>query len=179
MKLILEAIKALFRKAESGISDLRTKVQTAQATADTATMKVTTAKKTADGAQKTADSAYSLASIALAEAKNGIRYYGINSTYVLRASKQTQLNVGEKTVLSEHPTPYNTAINNYNIGDVVTGYFSIYDANGEEKAINVNLTKVSVIALKGGTWVVVDDIAQYYEVVAKGSATSSTITRYV
>lgn len=177
MKLILEAIKALFRKVWVELAPLSSRITTAQNTASSASTKATKAQSRADEAYSTASTALSTANTANAEAAKGLRGYSVN--VFIKPKKQSLLNVGEETYLLEYPTSLGNCITSYKRGDSIYGsLLVVYDAAGASRGYQIDLTHTGS-ALKGGVWLTIDGTAQYYWVQIAHPNSTSYIARYV
>lgn len=176
MKLILQAIKALFRKVWAELAPLSARITTAQNTASSASTKATKAQSRADEAYSTASTALRTANDANSKANLGLRAYDFVG--FIKPRKNSLLDVGEQTALLEYPSNLGNLITLYKRGDRIYGaLLSIYSADGSSRAHQIELTHVGA-GLQGGVWATIDGTAQYYWVQIAHSSTSY-IARYV
>lgn len=173
MKLILQAIKALFRKLENNIQVLISHIDKQN---NDLTIKVSRVQKTAENAYDISYEARNMADSAWSEAISGIRCYDVVATAY--PSKTSQLDVGEETRLGEYSAAFAHAINTFKFGDIVRTDYCYYTKNGTRYATNVMLTHMGY-ALKGGDWAIVDGVSQYYEVQIGADSLNSYIRRFV
>lgn len=181
MKLILETIKALFRKVECSISDLRAYVDSkVRAESKKLTQRLGKVEILASDASYRAEDALNLAQQAKTEAAKGLRYYD-KTNFRAYPYKTSQLEVGERTSLVNYPEELASFLKTLKVGDVVEIRFVYYTAGGTMylNSVPITCTSASVGAGSGTTWVEVDGVAQCYEVKVSSDGLNSHIRRLV
>lgn len=177
MKLMLQAIKALFRKVWAELAPLSARITTAQNTALNASTKATKAQSRADEAYSQAVTALNTANKANTEANKGLKAYDFVAS--IKPKKNSLLDVGEKTYLLEYPSNLGNLITRYKRGDCIYGsYLSIYSADGSSSGYRIKLTHTGA-SLEGGVWATIDGMARYYWVQIAQPGSTSCIWRYV
>lgn len=187
MKLILEAIKALFRKTENIILSISNALEKKIANLEKKLKGINSDTKVEldnlyseiGKINSKANAANSNANAALAEAEKGLRFYSIIATaYPVKTS---QLNVGEETSLdsSKYDTQFARAIKNYKKGDIILCSYVYYSLNDTiPKGAEIMLTHDGY-NLVGGDWQIIDGVPQYYELRISKDASNSKIYRYI
>lgn len=179
MKLILEAIKALFRKVECGFSAVRDYVDSkVSAESKKLAQRLGKAEILASDASYQAEDALNLAQQAKTEAAKGLRCYDKDMWYAY-PQKTSPLEVGETTILVDYPAALATFLESLKFGDVVRICLAYYNASGTRYGTDVDIVANGSGAGVGYRWVVVDGVAQCYEVKTSIDAFNSHIRRLV
>jgi hypothetical protein len=187
MKLILQAIKALFRKVENAISHNVAKLQkqidsvksTAKKDAEKAKAAADEAQATADNAKETAEAAQTTAN-SVAESANTFHVFGGTRPVALTPEKTTPLEVGEKSGLDPIDSKLVNLITNGKVGDRTFVNLTVYrSSDGRIDVVAVLLTKVNSNSLRGGAWFDQEATPKYFDVKVYATANDSRVLRCV
>lgn len=179
MRLILETIKALFRKVENGV---RTSIFTLSAKVTTAQTNASNALKNAAAAKRTADKAANDISMLSGTVPQYVwcDSMGVDS-FVITPATETKFDVDEyRYGIEEFPEKRKSLIANMPLGSVICAWFSAYGNGGKSFVEQVVLTKIRHDRVIGGTWVhfpAKKDTPQYYDIELRSDGTA-IITRY-